>query len=596
MDTLIRDIRFALTALMTRPGLTLPCILTLALGVGANTAIFSVANALLLRPFSFPDLDRLVTVWETRPEQRFGRFFVTPGDFIDWRNENQVFEHVAAYHLWTANLAGGGEPEQVRAARVSHGFIPALGVRPVAGRSFAPDEEQPGHDASVVLSHGLWQRRFAADPAAVGTTIVLDGRRFTVIGILPPDSEYPPRVELWTPLALTPAERLEREEPWLGVIARLRPRASVSQAAADLNTIAARLARAYPATNAGRTLGVYLLRDYSADLTGPFLLVLQVAAVFVLLIACANVMNLLLTRTVDRRREMALRGALGASRARMVRQMLTENLVLALAGAALAVAFAYWGLQLIRNGAAPDRAIAGWEGIELDGHALVFTLCVGVATCVLFGLAPALQASTPRLNEDLKEGGRTAASGFRRRPLRSVLVAGEVALALALLVGATLIVKGFDDILGTYGGFNPQRVLTLRIALSPSTYERSADAANFYQTILERIAGLPGVTAASAISWLPASFRFTVQSFEIQRRPPSRRGPAPSRMSRSRVRTIFGRCRFGSCADVSSPAPTVCAPSRSPSSAKAWRGSTGPIRTPSGRRFAWDRHEPASHG
>ncbi|MGH9765979.1 MAG: ABC transporter permease, partial [Blastocatellia bacterium] len=375
METLLRDLRFGLRALLKTPGFTLIAVITLSLGIGVNTAIFSSIDALLLRPLDFPDLERLVALSET-PDEGFGLGNVAPADFLDWKGQSAVFDSMAVYQWWESDLTGVGEPERLRGGRVSPGFFHMLGVKAALGRTFTPDEEQPGRDRVAVISYGLWQRRFAADPHIVGTTIRLSGARFTVVGVMPPGFDFPKATAVWAPLPLTGEFTSERKSQYLAVIARLKPAITTAQAQAEMDAIASRLEQLHPETNTGRRVVVTLLRDRVVGGFTPMYLWFSMGAVlFVLLIACVNIANMQLARGAGRFSEMAIRAAMGATRWRIIRQLLTENALLALLGGALGILMAVWMLALMKTSFPSEitRFIPGYSRLAIDTQALSFT-------------------------------------------------------------------------------------------------------------------------------------------------------------------------------------------------------------------------------
>lgn len=516
MDNLLTDLRYAWRWLLRNPLLSIVAVLTLGLGIGANTAIFSFGSALLLRPFPFPDLERLVVLWEHHPQQgRQANARGTAGDrnplsnadFIDLRQGSRVFDLLAAYRYAPLNLSLSGEPERVQAAAVTSGFFEALGARAELGRTFTLAEEQPGSANVVLLSHTLWQQRFAGDRALLGRRLPLDGRDHTVVGVLPASFDFPlGGVRLWVPLVLAPDERAERGKLGLLTVARLLPGTSLKRAQASLDIDMAGLAQRFPTTNTGRGLTLIPLRELQAGFTAPFVLVFQCAAAFVLLIACVNLANLLLARATGRQREIALRTALGASRWRLVRQLLTESLLLALLGALFALWLASVGLGLMRNSLPEDilKWVAGWRSIQLDQAAFAFTLGAALFTSLLVGLLPAWLSSRPDLTGTLKEGGRGTSAGRGGQRLRSVLVISEIALALVLLAGAGLMIKGFTGLTEIYASLSPERVVTLRTSLPEWRYTRPEQFADYYERALVKLSALPQVDAVGLVSHLPA--------------------------------------------------------------------------------------------
>jgi len=530
IETLIQDLRFGARMLRKNPGFTAVAALTLALGIGANTAIFSVVNGVLLRALPYNEPERLVMVWADRPIQQAQTGLpdspVAVADFVDWRNQNQVFEQMAALYARRMNLTGGGEPESVVGLRASASLFPLLGARFTVGRAFLPEEDRAGADRVVVISHGLWQQRYGADPKLIGQKITLDNEAYTVIGVTAPDFQFPRRgevpgvatntkVDLYLPIAFTPEEMNNRLQNFLRVIARLKPGVSVQQASAEMNAIARRLTEQYPQTNTDKGVRLAPLHQQTVGKARTALLVLLGAVGFVLLIACANVANLLLARAAGRQKEMAIRAALGARPWRIVRQLLTESLLLAISGGAGGLLLAWWGVELLLS-IAPDNLPRAHD-IRLDTRVAGFTLLVSLLTGIVFGLLPALQASKINLGETLKEGGRDAA-GLLRRRLRGSLVVSEVALAFVLLIGAGLLIRSFARLTEVDPGIDPRGILTMNIMLPPAKYSDGRGAAFFQQT-LERVRALPGVEAAATVFPLPLSGGNAGTGFGIEGRP-----------------------------------------------------------------------------
>lgn len=526
MNTLWQDLRFSARMLWKSRAFTLIAIVALALGIGANTAIFSVVNAVLLRPLPFPESERLMMVWERRPRQNRDSNPVAPADFIDWQNQNQVFASMAAYSGSAFNLTEtGAEPEQIVGQMVTPGFFQTLGARAAIGRALSPEADRPGGDRAVVLSHRLWQRRFGGDARVVGRTVTLNDQSFTVVGVMPPDFNYPETdSELWAAsrravpdiaLAGNPDPETLRSLHYLNVIARLKPGVTREQAHAEMETIAARLEQEHPTENNGHTARVVSLHEQLVGDVRPALLILLGAVGLVLLIACANVANLLLARATARAKEMSIRTALGASRARLVRQLLTESTMLAVAGGAVGLLLAVWGLDLLI--ALSPENIPRLSEINLDKWVLAFTLGVSLLTGLIFGLAPALQASSLDLNSALKEGGRGTTEAFGRRRMRSALVVFEVALTLVLLIGAGLMIRSFSRLQQVDPGFKADNVLTMELSLPQSRFNESEQqAAIFFREVVGRIGTLPGVEAVGATWILPMSGSGAGTGFEIE--------------------------------------------------------------------------------
>jgi putative ABC transport system permease protein len=502
-DEMFQDLRFGARMLLKNPGFTLIAVFTLSLGIGANTAIFSVVNAVVLRPLPFPEPERLIRLWESNPGRGWPEFSASAPNFADWRKQQSVWEQLAAYEFATFNLTGG-EPERVAALGVTANLFTALGVAPALGRNFLPEEEQAGRNRVAILSDGLWQRRFGADPGLIGCRIQLSGESYTVVGVMPPRFQLTPGTEVWTPLVLDPAVapwRADRSNHNLHVIGRLKPGVSLAQAQAAMDTLARQLEQQYPKSNAGWGVRMRTFYDWLVpEQIRRSVLVLFAAVGFVLLIACANVANLLLARASTRQREMALRAALGASRLRVMRQLLTESLLLAGLGGLAGALLALWGVSLLKAGAALN--IPRLDETRLDLRVLGFTMGVALLTGLIFGLAPAWQASKLNLSETLKEGGRGGAGGSRRG-WRGALVVGEVALALVLLLGAGLMIRSFANLQNAPLGFAPENVLTMQINLPGSKYGEKAQRVNFYNQLLERMRTAPGVVDAAAVTQLP---------------------------------------------------------------------------------------------
>ena len=529
MGTLGQDLRYALRMLWKYKSFTVVAVVALGLGIGANTTIFSGVNALLLHPFNFKDADRLVVVWERPPGTTF-RNSIAPANFLAMREQNTSFSHVAVYNNYSVNLTEGDKPERLEVATVSPELFVALDAHAALGRTFAPEEEQEGKDKVVILTHGFWKRRFASDPAVINRTLMLNGEPRTIVGVMPQDFNFPPtEYDILRPFTITDTERQERGSHYVRMLGRLKPGVSFEQADAELGAIASRLTAQYPEYNSNRTFAVESLQASYVRGPRPGLLVLLGAACFVLLLACANVANLLLVRAAARQKEIAIRMALGASRYRLVRQLLTESVLLALIGGALGLLFAVWGIDLMTAGipASLSRYLPGWKNVGIDVPVFLFTLGVSVLTGVVFGLTPALQATKMNFNEGLKEGGRTSGGGFRHNILRSVLIVAEVAISLTLLIGAGLMTKSFINILKVEPGFKPQSVLVTDVTLPRKKYEAKPARVNFYQQVLERVAALPGVQQAGAVNIVPLSRNNSDAAFFIVGRQRPERGREP---------------------------------------------------------------------
>ena len=526
MGTLLQDLRYGFRMLAKSPGFTAVAVLTLALGIGANTAIFSVVNAVLLRPLPFPQSGQLMSVEYFDTVLGVPHQSASYPDFFDWRSQNQVFSHITAFHDSDYTLTGADQPAHLSGEVVSADFFSTLGVAPALGRGFLPEEEKAGHRV-VILSDRLWRTMFSADPKILGRGIILGGRSYTVVGVMPPGFNFPiqtPTVQLWTTIAdddtATPPDppiTSQRGAHFLLVVGRMKPGVSVGQAQADMVRINANLAKQYPDTNLHFSSGhVEPLLDHLVGSVEPALLVLFGAVGCVLLIACANVANLLLARSMTRQKEMAIRSALGAGRGRVIRQLLTESIVLAIFGGLLGLAFAVWGTQGLVQ-LVPEN-IPRMSQIGIDSHVFGFTLLAAVVTGILFGLFPALHGSKANLVDSLKESGRGLSGGLQHNRLRGALVITEMALALALLTGAGLMIQSFARLQNVNPGFNPHNVLTFNFDLPDSRYSTPQQKI-FYEQFLNRMNVLPEVTSAAASWTLPLSGDNASISFSIAGRP-----------------------------------------------------------------------------
>jgi predicted permease len=503
MQILWQDLRYGVRMLMKRPGFTLIAVITLALGIGANTAIFSVVNGVLLRPLDYQDPQQIVTLLN------HGRGPVSPANFLDFRQNSQSFEQMAAAEAWGATLANNDKPEWVSGLRMGDGLFDLLGVQPLQGRALQPEDFQPGKDHVVVLSHKLWQRAFGGDPGIVGQSLILSGESYRVVGVMPSKFQFPPfwstRAEMWTPLELS-NRATSRGGNSLRVFGRLKPGVTLAQAQAEIDAMNTQLAEAYPDANAGMNIRVDPLNEKVVGNVRLALLVLSGAVGFVLLIACANVACLLLARAAARQKETAVRVALGASRWRILRQLLTENLLLSLLGAAVGVLLAVWGVDWLTTVLAGNTTsfavrVPRVNEIKVDAAALIFTLIISLLTGLLFGLAPALGASKLDLNQVLKESGRGTAGG--RKGLREMLIVAELALALVMLIGAGLLMNSFLKLQGVDPGFNSHNLLTMTVSVSGASQYTGAARETLYRQLTERLNALPGVESASAINHLP---------------------------------------------------------------------------------------------
>jgi predicted permease len=511
IEDFLMDIHFGLRMLRKNPGFTAAAVIALALGIGANTAIFSVVNGVLIRPLPYRDPSRLVVV--SALNQKTQEIFpLCDADFLDWRAQNQVFSDIAAFSASGFNITGSGRPEQVRGDVVTAEFFPTLSVIPVLGRTFLPSEDRPGSPPMAVLSYNLWQSHYASDPGVIGQAIVLNGLSTTIIGVMPPRFLPSPETQLWTNLVIKPPTF--RGPYYLTGEARLKPGATIEQARSELATIAHRIEGQNPLTNSNMSFRVTPLEEAIVANVRPALLVLLGAVAFVLLIASANVANLLLARASVREKEVAIRAVLGASRARLMRQSLTESVLLAAIGGLLGLLFARWGVKLLLE-VGPGN-LPRLEEIAIDSRVLGFTCLISLASGIVFGLVPAVQSGRRDLNKSLKEGGRSAAEGQGRSRVRSALVVAEVALSLVLLVGGGLMLKSFLRLLAVSPGVNPNNALTMQITLPQRQYHDDSQVISFYQHLLEKVQTLPGVESAGVGMSLPPNLLEVTDYFTVE--------------------------------------------------------------------------------
>jgi len=621
MNSIAQDVRYAIRMLAKSPGFTAVAVVALALGIGANTVMFSSVNGMLLHPFAFRDQHRIVDVWETAPKQNQLQISAAPANLRDWQEQNKGFEMLAASHGWNVNLTGAGVAERVEGYQVTSDFFSLLGMPPQFGRAITAEDFKPGHTSVVVLSHGFWQRHLGADPGIVGKSLHLNGEAFTVVGIMPADFDYPVGGEAWAPLELSPADKSDRGGHYLAVIGRLKSGTTVRQAEADLQTIAGRLAREFPETNGGHSVRVVgLVQDLTYG-TRQFLSVLMGSAVFVLLLACANVANLQLARATARGKELALRRALGASRWQIMRQLLAESLTLALLGGVAGVLFGGWGSQMLQRTIPPFilAHIPGIKNQQIDSTVLAFTLLVALLTGILAGLAPALHVSNPDPNETLKEGSRGSSAGPGQQRLRALLVVGEIALALVLLVGAGLMVKGFGKLMNRYPGYDRNNVLTFRVSFAPATpFFPSAKPVNaepssrlgqaqepgatskdredalireFYRQVIAKLQGLPGAEAAATASSLPSGWSWSRTEYAAEGQPPAAPGELRTAVNQSvspdffrALRIPLVRGRLLTSQDGPNTPPSVVV-------SQSMANSIWPGQNPVGKRIKFGRAE-----
>jgi putative ABC transport system permease protein len=513
----LRDARYAVRQLTKSPGFAIVAVLTMALGIGATSAMFSVINGVLLKPLPFPESERLVRVNEIVPQ--YGRFSVAPATFLDWRAQNTSFERIVALFAQNATLNAADGPENITAASVSWDFFDLLRTQPILGRTFKAEEDTPGKNDVIVLSHRTWQRRFGADQNVVGRAITLNGTPATVVGVMPAGFAFPSDAEYWFPIGLNPANA-SRGGHFLAVIARLKSGVSAEQAGAEMKTIAERLAQQYPDSSANESAEVVpLLEQIVGNIREPLLALLAAVGV-VILIACANVANLLLVRASVREKEIAIRTALGAGRGRLVRQMLAESLILSIAGGSLGVLLAYLTIKPIQTLSA--GSIPRVQGVSIDAAVLLFAFLVSVVTGIIFGLAPAWQASRAGIAAVMKEGGRSSATGGGGWA-RSALLVAEVALSLVLLVGAALLLRSFAHLTNVDPGFRPDNVLAFRVSLPSVSHREPHKRIAFFDTLLARLEALPQVSSAGMVQTIPMRGEYRL-SFTIQGRPPEKPG------------------------------------------------------------------------
>lgn len=534
MFTLFQDLRYAVRTMLKRPSFTLIAIMTLALGIGGSTAIFTVVDAAILRGLPYKSPENLYHLWETTPQQQFGQREFSYPDFQDYQ-QNQVCEGLAAYTGGGAILNGRGDPERVFAPAATANFFSVLGVDALIGRTFQPGEDKPGTPRVVVLTYGLWQRKFAGDRNVIGQPVNLSGQIYTIVGVLPPTFQFAMRpADLWQTYQPTDAQLTRRYMHGTNLIARLKPGVSASQAQSELSVITQRIEQQFKESHAGTTLKLVPLQEQVVGQVRPILMVLLAAVGLVLVIACANVAGLLLTRSLSRQKEVVIRAALGASRWRVVRQLLTESILLSLVGGLVGLLLARWGVGGL-VAILPDNQISALPfltNLGVSVKMLIFSFGIALLTGLVSGLVPALQASRPHLNEVLKEGGRSMAVGSGQR-LRSAFVITEIALAVVLLVGAGLLLKSLRHLLQSSPGFNPENLLTLTVVLPADKYQDAAKQISFFDQLHERLSNLPGVQGVGAVNILPLqsgnTTRFYVEGDPI---------PQPGTEVEANIRTV----------------------------------------------------------
>lgn len=527
MKSFWQDLRYGGRKLLQTPGFTVVALLTLTFGIGANTALFSVINAVLFRPLPFEQPDRLVQLWENDLQEGDDHNEASIANFLDWRQQSQSFAEMSAFVPRSFNLTDANNPERVQGQLVSANFFTLLGTRAAFGRTFNRDEDQAGKDGVVILGHGLWQRRFGSDTSILDRTLTLNGKTYKVIGVMPSNIRFPPKTDLWVPLVFEPSEATNRDRHFLYVTGRLKPGVSQGQAQSEMNTISRNLAQQYPESNTERSVLVVSLHEEFVGPLRPAMIVLLSAVGFVLLIACANVASLFLARAAARQREVAIRAALGASPLRLLRQMLTEGVLLSVIGGVFGLLLALAGVRALVAAIPGNLPIPNLDQVGIDLRVLGFTFLVSVLTGILVGLAPAFQIAKPNFNETLKEGGRGNSEGAQRNRLRKVLVVSEVVLAMVLLVGAGLMIKSLFGLLRADPGFNPNNVLTMQLTLAETQYPESTKQAAFYQQVLKGVSTLPGVEAVGAVSNLPLGGTGMTSAIVIEGRPAPPPGQEP---------------------------------------------------------------------
>jgi putative ABC transport system permease protein len=519
-----QDLRYGFRSLLRNPGFSAVAILALALGIGPNSAIFTVVNAVLLKPLPMPEPHRVVMIWQTLQKSGFDQLPATGADYLDWKQQSHSFENMSAAFAipeYGLNISGRGEPERVLAAMCSKEFLPVLRINPLVGRNFLPEEDSPSGAPAVLISHGLWQRRFHSDSLVVGQTLTVNGIPRTIVGVVPHEVSDMVAADLWLPTAINPNGN-ERKNHTYGIVARLKPGVTMEQARAEMVMIGQRLEQQYPATNSGWGVRLFPMAEMYSGRIRPVLLVLLGAVGLLLLIACANLANLLLARAAARQKEIAIRGAMGAGRMRIVRQLMTESLVLAFAGGLLGLILAAISVRLLR-GVIPDM-FPTMKQMTFDWRVLLFTFGICILTCLLFGLVPALKVSRVELNTTLKEaGGRSDSAGGSQR-IRGTLLASEVALAVLLSVSAGLLMRSFVRVMSVNPGLRTENILTMNISLPDVKYPTEQQRLTFFKTLIERLQALPGVRSAGAVQFLPLrvsilSFRIGVSGFQIQGHP-----------------------------------------------------------------------------
>jgi putative ABC transport system permease protein len=522
MADIIQDLRYGLRVILKSPGFTALAVIALALGIGANTAVFSVAIAFLRKPIALPNLDRLAMVLSLPPQETVIWSPVSPADYLDWKAQSRSFEEIAVWKYADVNMTGTGEPEKLVGGFVSANFFHVIGVMPATGRPFLREEEQVGHDQEAILSNGLWQRRFASDPAIVGKTMLLDGKKYDIVGVAGSELTFPVGVQIWLPLALKPEEESLRSSRYLMPTVRVKPGVSLTDVRAEISTIEARISKQFPQTDSNWSVKVLPLGTFvSGEQSNQYCLLLIGAVIFVMLIACANVANLLLARAASRHKEIAVRQAMGAGRFRIIRQLLTESLLLAILGAILGLFLGQIGIGLLRYYMPPDveKYLPMWKHVQLESDVFWYTVAVALLAGIISGLAPAFQTSRSEIHEALKEAGRGNSEGRDRQRLRTIFVVSEVALSLILLVGAGLMSKGVRSLLVVNKNLEPQSILTMHVSLPESQYKTDQQRAAFFDQALQKLKTIPGVQAAVTVTEVPYGGEEVDNVVTIQGRP-----------------------------------------------------------------------------
>ena len=546
MTGLVRDVRFGLRQLQKSLGFSTVAVITLGLGIGANTAIFSNVNALLLHPFGLPELDRVVAVWETVPKEDATRVKVAPANFRDWMQQNKSFEHLAAVQGWDANLTGEGIAERVEGYRVTPGFFPLLAISPHLGRNLGEADFQHGPAPVVVISQGFWRKNLGSSPSIVGKDLLLNGQKLTVVGVAGEGADFPAGAELWTPLDLNSNDSADRSNHFLLVIGRVHKNYSIANAGADLQALAGRLSQQFPDTNGGHGVRVVSLVEDATHGTRQFVSLLMGAAVFVLLLACVNVANLQLARATGRQREMAVRLGLGAGRWQLIRQLLVESILLSGAGAIVGIFLSSMGMSALRTDIPPFilQHVPGLKHMDFDMRVLAFTVATALFSGILSGLAPALQFSRSQVGDALKENTRSTSASGASGSLRALLVTSEIALALVLLVGAGLMVKGFRHLFVIEAGFDRRAVLTFSVALPDRQYQTSDQILGYYDRTLRELQSIPSVQSVACVSSLPSSWFWNWTEYKAEGMPPTAPGEMPSTISQVVSPDFFATLRI----------------------------------------------------